>query len=213
MPTASPRRRQLLVGALLFTTALAVLVSTTGTASAQTADSVGPLTNKHIDMFADAMRSLKAWSDEYTEQGEALSERLKAQGADQTAYLNAYREWWGASGDPRDEVAAIIKKSGFSSMEAYREVSERIMRAYGAIVITDQQGDAQQSMDNIMQGLAANPNLSAEQKAQMQAAVDEAKSRMQEYHDSVPPADRRITERHLPMLKELFGDLGMPTEN
>ncbi|MCB0719645.1 MAG: hypothetical protein KDD65_14445, partial [Bacteroidetes bacterium] len=173
----------------------------------------GPLTNKHIDMFADAMRSLKAWSDEYTEQGEALSERLKAQGADQTAYLNAYREWWGASGDPRDEVAAIIKKSGFSSMEAYREVSERIMRAYGAIVITDQQGDAQQSMDNIMQGLAANPNLSAEQKAQMQAAVDEAKSRMQEYHDSVPPADRRITERHLPMLKELFGDLGMPTEN
>ncbi|MCB0717826.1 MAG: hypothetical protein KDD65_05245, partial [Bacteroidetes bacterium] len=81
MPTASPRRRQLLVGALLFTTALAVLVSTTGTASAQTADSIGPLTNKHIDMFADAMRSLKAWSDEYTEQGEALSERLKAQGA------------------------------------------------------------------------------------------------------------------------------------
>ena len=80
-------------------------------------------------------------------------------------------------------------------------------------MITDQQGDAQQSMDNIMQGLAANPNLSAEQKAQMQAAVDEAKSRMQEYHDSVPPADRRITERHLPMLKELFGDLGMPTEN
>lgn len=165
---------------------------------------VRPLSNSNVKGFAGAMRGLASWAK--VKDGKVGRAQLPAD-EDKSEYMAQLSSAWGYSEEVRREAEGVVRKNGFESLDDFQSVAERIMTVYAAIEVEKvmpEQGDA---MSALMEGLAANAGLSAEQKAQMQNSLDAAKQQMAAYQEDISPADRKVIESNRSLLEKLFEDL------
>lgn len=76
------------------------------------------------------------------------------------------------------EASRIVRRHGFSSMESWAGIGDRILRAYIALHMQGQQPRMAEGMSQARQMIMNNPNMTPEQKAQ---ALDSIGASMRSY--------------------------------
>lgn len=191
---------------------IVVLLSTSAFASfdvvaqdaAKAGDAVRPLTDSKVKGFAGAMLDLASWAKD---KDGKVKQDLKSAGDDKSAYMARLSGTWGDSEAIRKEAEGVVRKHGFSSLTDFQSVSEQVMTVFAAIEVEKVMPEQDNAMSALMEGLAANAALSAEQKAEMQKSIDAAKQQMKAYQDNISSADRKVVERNRQLLEKLFADL------
>jgi len=100
----------------------------------------------------------------------------------------------------------VLKQSGYSDPAEWAEQGDRIMAAVLAVEMDNQKTNSPQTraqMKQAMDALMANPNMTAEQKAQMQQMMGMG-SQMMDVADNVPAADKAVVKRNLEMIKTVM---------
>lgn len=100
----------------------------------------------------------------------------------------------------------VLKQSGYSDPAEWAQQGDRIMAATLAVEMDNQKTNSAQTraqMKQAMDALMANPNMTAEQKAQMQQMMGMG-SQMMDVADNVPAADKAVVKRNLEMIKTVM---------
>ena len=97
-------------------------------------------------------------------------------------------------------------------VEAFADITKRVMTAYTALIMSEQQGAMQQMAAAApqMQALLNDPNLTPEQKKQIQAAMpqmQQALAQMRRSIEEVPPADLALIKKNRGRVDEMLEGL------
>ncbi|MCD1646578.1 hypothetical protein A8B84_06190 [Marinobacter sp. EhC06] len=99
------------------------------------------------------------------------------------------------------QLEDLVQDHGFGSLEEWAATGDRIFQAWMAIEMEQQNPAARQEMDAAMAEIENNPNMTAEQKAQMRAMMQSAMGAM-ESASNAPPADVEAVRPHVEALRE-----------
>ncbi len=102
-------------------------------------------------------------------------------------------------------VRDIITDAGFDSVDQWANVGARAINAYGGLMIREQGGSREQmqsAMDQQLQALSNDPNVTEEQLAQIRQQMEASQDLMNRMLDA-PEADVMAVENN----RELFDDL------
>lgn len=105
-----------------------------------------------------------------------------------------------------DGLSAVIKKSGYSDPAEWAQLGDRIMAATMAVEMEKHEATSAQTraqMKQAMDALMANPNMTAEQKAQMQQMMGMG-NQMLDVADKVPAADKAVVKRNESLIKTVM---------
>ncbi len=101
-----------------------------------------------------------------------------------------------------EEARSILRRHGFASIEAWTEISRRVVNAYMAVKFADEQPDAAAEMARARAEIEAS-DLGPEQKRQMLATLEQSLAAMRSMADA-PPEDVVTVRRLLPYLDAYF---------
>jgi hypothetical protein len=99
------------------------------------------------------------------------------------------------------QLEDLVQNHGFNSLEDWAATGDRIFQAWMAIEMEQQNPAAQQEMSAAMAEIENNPNMTAQQKAQMRAMMEGAMGAMQSASNA-PPADIKAVRPHVDALRE-----------
>jgi len=99
------------------------------------------------------------------------------------------------------QLEDLVQDHGFGSLEEWAATGDRIFQAWMAIEMEQQSPAAQQEMNAAMAEIENNPNMTAQQKAQMRAMMEGAMGAMQSASNA-PPADIKAVRPHVDALRE-----------
>jgi len=99
------------------------------------------------------------------------------------------------------QLEDLVQDHGFGSLEEWAATGDRIFQAWMAIEMEQQSPAAQQEMSAAMAEIENNPNMTAQQKAQMRAMMEGAMGAMQSASNA-PPADIKAVRPHVDALRE-----------
>ncbi|SFL97564.1 hypothetical protein [Marinobacter zhejiangensis] len=99
----------------------------------------------------------------------------------------------------------VVEDNGFSSAADWGATGDRVFRAWMAIEMQGQSSASRQEMAKAMAEIDNNPNMSAEQKAQMRQMMQGAISMMEQVSQA-PEADIRALRPHLDELRRVTND-------
>ncbi|MBL3823802.1 MULTISPECIES: hypothetical protein [unclassified Marinobacter] len=158
------------------------------------------LSDQTISSFIDSLKAAEQLSSEF----EDLSNDMESQN-DGTMpdfsriFSDSLKELEGhqAYGQLED----LVQNHGFNSLEDWAATGDRIFQAWMAIEMEQQNPAARQEMDAAMAEIENNPNMTAEQKAQMRAMMQSAMGAM-ESASNAPPADVKAVRPHVEALRE-----------
>ncbi|MGO3296666.1 MAG: hypothetical protein ACTILN_13455 [Marinobacter sp.] len=94
----------------------------------------------------------------------------------------------------------LVQKNGFENLTQWAATGDRIYGAWMAIEMADQSPEINQEMQRAMAELDNNPNMSAEQKAQMRSLM-EAGLGVTKVASEAPPADIEAVKPHMNALR------------
>ncbi len=96
----------------------------------------------------------------------------------------------------------LARDHGFSNLDEWASTGDRVFRAWMAIEMEQQNPDARQEMNTALAEIENNPNMTAEQKAQMRAMMESAMGAMQSASNA-PAADVEAVRPHVNALRAL----------
>ena len=99
------------------------------------------------------------------------------------------------------QLEDLVQDHGFGSLEEWAATGDRIFQAWMAIEMEQQSPAAQEEMSAAMAEIKNNPNMTAQQKAQMRAMMEGAMGAMQSASNA-PPADIKAVRPHVDALRE-----------
>jgi len=99
------------------------------------------------------------------------------------------------------QLEDLVQDHGFGSLEEWAATGDRIFQAWMAIEMEQQSPAAQKEMSAAMAEIENNPNITAQQKAQMRAMMEGAMGAMQSASNA-PPADVKAVRPHVDALRE-----------
>jgi len=99
------------------------------------------------------------------------------------------------------QLEDLVQDHGFGSLEEWAATGDRIFQAWMAIEMEQQSSAAQQEMSAAMAEIENNPNMTAQQKAQMRAMMEGAMGAMQSASNA-PPEDIKAVRPHVDALRE-----------
>ncbi|MHA7927611.1 MAG: hypothetical protein ACX936_20625 [Marinobacter sp.] len=99
------------------------------------------------------------------------------------------------------QLEDLVQDHGFGSLEEWAATGDRIFQAWMAIEMEQQSPAAQEEMSAAMAEIENNPNMTAQQKAQMRAMMEGAMGAMQSASNA-PPADIKAVRPHVDALRE-----------
>jgi hypothetical protein len=99
------------------------------------------------------------------------------------------------------QLEDLVQYHGFGSLEEWAATGDRIFQAWMAIEMEQQSPAAQQEMNAAMAEIENNPNMTAQQKAQMRAMMEGAMGAIQSASNA-PPADIKAVRPHVDALRE-----------
>lgn len=99
-----------------------------------------------------------------------------------------------------------------TKFEVFADLTKRVMSAYTALIMSEQQGAMQQmaAAGPQMQQLLNNPNLTPEQKKQLQAAMPQMQQAMEQTRraiEDVPPGDVVLVQKNRDRIEEMLEGL------
>jgi len=114
---------------------------------------------------------------------------------------------FGAFAQGQDDLAralAILQRHGFAGLEAWSEVSQRVVNAYMAAKLAEEQPGMAEEMARTRAEIEAS-DMPAEQKRQMLALLEQSLASMQALADA-PAEDLAAVRALLPELDAYFGE-------
>lgn len=98
------------------------------------------------------------------------------------------------------QMEDLAQDHGFKNIDEWANTGDRIYSAWLTIEMGDESAGFQQEMSGAMAEIENNPNMSAEQKAQMRAAMQAAMGITQQANNA-PAADIEAVKPHLNALR------------
>ncbi|WP_372994836.1 hypothetical protein [Marinobacter sp.] len=158
------------------------------------------LSNQTISSFIDSLKAAEQLSSEFEDLGNEMDSPNGGSMPDFSSMLSdslSELEGHQAYGKLED----LVQDHGFKSLEEWAATGDRIFQAWMAIEMEQQNPAARQEMDAAMAEIENNPNMTAEQKAQMRAMMEGAMGAM-ETASNAPPADVDAVRPHVDALRE-----------
>ncbi len=112
------------------------------------------------------------------------------------------RDFAGSQADI-DRAMAILRRHGFSSVEEWTAIAQRVVNAYMAITFADEQPDAEAELARARAEIEAS-DMSPEQKRQMLAMLEQSMASLRTM-SSAPPEDIATVRGLQPELDAYFG--------
>ncbi len=101
-----------------------------------------------------------------------------------------------------DKAMAILRKHGFTSVEEWTDVAQRVVNAYMAVKFAEEQPDAESELARARAEIEAS-GMSPEQKKEMMAMMEQSMAAMRQMVDA-PPEDVATVRGMLPELDAFF---------
>lgn len=101
-----------------------------------------------------------------------------------------------------DKAMAILRRHGFETVEAWTQVAQRVVNAYIAVKMADQQPDVEAEMARARAEIEAS-DMSPEQKQQMLAMMEQSMASMRSMSNA-SDEDVATVQRVLPELDAYF---------
>lgn len=101
-----------------------------------------------------------------------------------------------------DAITKLVKDAGFDNLEQWANTSEEVMMAMFAALMKEQQPLMEAGLA-MLEAMAANPKLSAEDKANLAEQLTSAREALARTKD-VPAADVAAITPYLPKLQQMF---------
>lgn len=183
--------RRIWVRVCLFTVLLSSITTAQGIA----------LTDKVISNYIRSLQEMESLSDRLTTEDAddgATMARLWLQGDAEaiTDYLK--------SKDYYADVAQAVSKAGFSDTGEWVKVAQRITQAYMALEIGEQGPEVAAQMEESMQQVRNNEQLSQQQKEALLQQLAVSQQQLSQLEE-VSAADRAAVEPHMQQLRQHFG--------
>lgn len=158
------------------------------------------LSDQTISSFIDSLKAAEQLSSEFEDLSDDMDSQNDGTMPDfSRIFSDSLKELEGhqAYGQLED----LVQNHGFNSLEDWAATGDRIFQAWMAIEMEQQNPGARQEMDAAMAEIENNPNMTAEQKAQMRAMMQSAMGAM-ESASNAPPADVEAVRPHVEALRE-----------
>lgn len=164
------------------------------------------LTDQNVQKWINSYSAVVEWSQ--TQDKKDL-EFLEQKQSEQTPkfdalFSNAIKDMKGHK--IYNDFSGVLKKNGFSDTGEWAQLGDRIMAATMAVEIEKHEASSGQhraQMKQAMDGLMNNPNLSAEQKAQMQQMMGMS-TQVLDVADKVPAKDKEVIRRNADQIKQVM---------
>lgn len=100
---------------------------------------------------------------------------------------------------------AILGKHGFSTLEQWSDIAQRVVAAYMTVKFEGQAPELQRELQRAQAEVESSTDLTPEQKRQMVEMMRQSLAAMQAYANA-PPGDVAMVRRLLPELDAAFGE-------
>lgn len=165
----------------------------------------GTLTDRQITGYIAAMAELEASDHAFDEHDEAWEQHIEEQGLSFETMVSDSLTFM-KTRDPESWslVERASRDHGFSSVEEFAGVGDRIMLAYMNIESAEYAPMMEATMRETLAEIEANTFLSEEQKADMRKMMQQSQSQMSAAFDA-PKADVEAIRPHLDAIREVIG--------
>lgn len=102
-----------------------------------------------------------------------------------------------------NEVESLVKQQGFSNIENWASIGDKVVQAWFALEMGAQSPQIQAEMNAAMAEIENNPNMSEAQKAQMRAMMQQGMSAMAT-GASAPEANKNAVRPYMDQLKAVM---------
>lgn len=155
------------------------------------------LTDNRIQDFITTLEKAAAMEPEF----EQLDDSQSKQTTDFSRMLSSSIENL-QDQDLYDRLERLVQNHGFTSLSEWATTGDRIYDAWIAIEIADQSPALRKEMESALAEIENNPDISAQQKAQMRSAMETGISFTQQA-SAAPPADIEAVKPHLKALRAI----------
>ncbi|TYC55364.1 hypothetical protein FMN52_16955 [Marinobacter sp. BW6] len=158
------------------------------------------LSDQTISSFIDSLKAAERLGSEFEDLGDEMDSPNDGSMPDFSSMLSdslSELEGHQAYGQLED----LVQDHGFSNLEEWASTGDRIIQAWMAIEMEQQNPAARQEMNAAMAEIENSPHMTAEQKAQMRAMMQSAMGAM-ETASNAPPADVEAVRPHVEALRE-----------
>lgn len=177
-----------------------VLVGVPAASAAAAAEE--PLTDQKIEATIETMRDLQPVMERNQEALDALiseEERADLDPCSPPAKVRASPAY--------QEMEVVVRKHGFANGEQWCRVAQRITAAYAAVKIEAEEPQWREKMAEVRQQIESATNLSAEQKAQLMAQLEESTAVIGA--QDAPEADKVAVKANLEKIESALEDLAV----
>ena len=160
--------------------------------------SASDLDSDTINNWANTMEDIEVWAQE-----NEISDQDMVDPDDPTNLESSMAR----AASNHEGMQDIISSHGFNNGDEWASTGARIVNAYGAVVMEEDQAgtyeDMEQQMQAQMQQLEEDPNISEEQLAMIREQMDNALAMMQRMSDA-PEGDKEAVRANRSRLDEVF---------
>lgn len=158
------------------------------------------LTDQTISSFIDSLKAAERLEPEFEDlSGDMDSQNDGTMPDFSRIFSDSLKELEGHQA--YSQLEDLVQDHGFGSLEEWAATGDRIFQAWMAIEMEQQSPGAQEEMSAAMAEIENNPNMTAQQKAQMRAMMEGAMGAMQSASNA-PPADIKAVRPHVDALRE-----------
>lgn len=177
-------------------------------ATSATADT---LTDRDVKNFIDSLAALQQMEGELTDLADEMERQMESNSGDPTMpnFGHMFSDAVSRIEDHPQfgKFSEIVEDSGFDDATDWGKTGDRVFQAWIALEMQDQGSEARQQMASAMAEIDNNPNMSAEQKAQMKEMMQGAIS-MMEQASKAPAADIEAIRPHIEELRRVTEEDG-----
>lgn len=164
------------------------------------------VTDKSVQQWLQSYSAVTAWAKTKDEKElKFLEEKQNQREPDFThLFTTAMKDMKGHK--YYSELSGVLKKNGYSDPNEWAQLGDRIIAATMAVEMEKHEatsGQTRAQMKQAMDAMMNNPNLSAEQKAQMQQMMGLG-NQMVDMVDNVPAQDKEVIKRNADQIKQVM---------
>lgn len=155
------------------------------------------LTDNKIRAFMETLENAQAMEPDF----EQMNDSQDSESPDfSKIFSSSIKELKGE--DSYDRLEAMVQNHGFKTLNEWATTGDRIYSAWIAIEMADQSPALRAELQSAMAEIESNPNMTAQQKAQMRAAMEAGLGFTQQAGE-VSTADIEAVKPHLEALRSI----------
>lgn len=161
-----------------------------------------PLTDQNIEATIETMRDLRPVMEKNQDALDKLIGEDERADIDPCEPPEKVRQ-----SSAYQEMEEVARNHGFASGEQWCRIARRITAAYAAVKIEEEEPQWREKMADVRQQIEAAPNLSAEQKDQLKAQLEESTAAIGAQDAS--EADKAAVKANLDKIESALEDMAV----